>query len=339
MAGGLLWWLILLVPCGLFLPGGSYLFTWPLLFSLCGLAASFAMKNGQQLSLKLAIVLSLCALPGVVLFVPLVVQIFTALTVNLVWVTMIVAVLLLLLLIPLLDFLTSRRRWLLSGLALAVTLVFIGIGGLTSGFDKQHPEPYHLIYGLDVDAGKAVWASAGQPDKWATQFFSKGSQISTLGQFYFKYPGTFLVSPAPLTSLPTPTVTLVSDEKKAGSVRLLQLHVEAPANETSVFIHVNSQVNTTQASVNGKEINKNGTNERFQFGTDWGLRYYAPPTTGIDLTLELESDSPVKVQVIGLSHGVPDITNTPVNSRPEPIMPAPYLHSNSTMVSKTFSFD
>jgi hypothetical protein len=40
MVGGLLWWLIMLILSGLFLPGGTYLFTWPLLFSLCGLALS-----------------------------------------------------------------------------------------------------------------------------------------------------------------------------------------------------------------------------------------------------------------------------------------------------------
>jgi hypothetical protein len=139
--------------------------------------------------------------------------------------------------------------------------------------------------------------------------------------------------------LPTPTVTLVKDEKKAGSPRHLQLHVQAPAGETSVFVRVSSQVNTTQASVNGKEIVKNGTTERFQFGTDWGVRYYAPPATGIDLTLELESDSPVKVQVIGLSHGLPEIGNIEAKYKPQLLMPAPYLHNNSTMVAKTFSFN
>jgi MFS family permease len=340
MLGGFLWWLILLVLSGLFLPGGTYLFTWPLLFSLSGLAAIIAFKNGQQLPLKLAIVLSVCALPGVVLLVPLVAQIFTALTVKMVWVTMIFVVLLLWLLIPLLDFLTSRHRWLLSGVALAVTLVLIGIGGLTSGFDKQHPEPYHLIYGLDADADTAVWATAeGQPDRWAIQFFSKGAKRTALGEFYYKYPGTFLVASAPMTSLPTPVVTLVKDEKKAGSARQLQLHVEAAAGETSVFVHVSSEVKTTQASINGKEIVKNGTTEPFQFGTDWGARYYAPPATGIDLVLELESDSPVKVQVIGLSHGLPEIGKIDAKYKPEQLMPAPYLNNNSTMVIKTFSFN
>ena len=340
MVGGLLWWLIMLILSGLFLPGGTYLFTWPLLFSLCGLAAVLASKNGQRLTLKLAIVLSLCALPGIILFVPMIDQIFTALTVNLVWATMVFAVLLLWLLIPLLDFLTKRYRWLLSSLALAASLVFIGIGGLTSSFDKQHPEPYHLVYGLDVDANKAVWASAeGWPDKWAAQFFPAGSQRAVLGQFYYKNPRTFLVSSAPMAALPTPTVTVVNDEKKPDNSRLLRLHIDAPPNETSVVINVSSEGKTTQASINGYEINRDGTTEPFQFGTDWGIRYFAPPATGVDLSLEMDTHSPVKVHLVGISRGLPDIPNTPVKTRPEQMMPAPYLQSDSSMVSRTFSFN
>jgi hypothetical protein len=340
MFGGLCWWLIMLVSSGLFLPGGSYLFTWPLLFTLCGLAGIFALKNDGRMPLSLAVLLSLCALPGVVLFVPLINQIFTALTVNMIWVTMIFLVLLLWLLIPLLEFLTSRHRWLLAGVALAVSLVSTGVGGLTVGFDERHPQPYHLIYGLDADAATAVWASAeGSPDKWVAQFFPAGTQRATLGQYYYKNPRTFLVSPAPVIALPVPTVTLVSDEKPEGGGRVLRLRVEAPETESSVFINVSSQAQTAQASVNGKEIVSGGGKGRFEFGKDWGLRYHAPRDTGIDLILKMESNAPVKVQVMGLSRGLPPIPDSPVMTPPNNVMPAPYLNSDSTMIAKTFSFD
>src|SRR5437762_10591344 len=47
LAGGLCWWLLLLVLSSLFLPGGSYLFTWPLLFSLLGLGVRFALEPAE----------------------------------------------------------------------------------------------------------------------------------------------------------------------------------------------------------------------------------------------------------------------------------------------------
>lgn len=340
MVGGLVWWLVILVLSGLFLPGGSYLFTWPLLFSLCGLAATFALKKDQPLTLSLAAVLALCMLPGVVLFVPLIEQVFVALTVRLIWATMVLVVLVLWLLIPLLNILISRWRWLLTSLMLAVSFVLIGVGGLTAGFDGNHPEPYHLIYGLDADANRAVWASVGgRADKWSKQFFPEGARRAALGQYYYKYPGTFLVGSAPVVALPVPVVTLVKDETTEGGQRLLRLRIEGTSSESSVFVNVSSEAKTRQASVNDKQVKADGAAGQFQFGTDWGLRYYAPQVGGTDLVLELDSRAPVKVQVVGLSYGLPDVPDIPVRARPSDMMPAPYLNSDSTMVAKTFTFE
>lgn len=343
--GGLLWFLIMLVLSALYLPGGTYLFTWPLLFGLFGLAATFALRtraagNDQNLPLRLAIVFSICALPGVILLTPLIGQIFTALTVQVVFVPMIFVVLLLWSLIPLLDQLTARRRWLLSGVMLAVSFVFIGLGGLTAGFDKNHPQPYHVVYGFDADRGKAVWASAsGNPGRWASQFFAAGAERAPLGTYFYKNPRPFLISQAPVTPLPTPEVTLVSDKKMENGSRVLRLHITAPEQNTSVFINVSGTARTTQASLNGKELKATGPNSKFEMGTDWGLRYYAPQNPGIDLDLVMESTAAVSVRLIGLSHGLPNIPNTPATNRPEYMIPAPVLLSDSTMVSRTFSFN
>jgi len=343
--GGLLWFLIMLVLSALYIPGGSYLFTWPLLFGLFGLAATFVLRtraagNDENLPLKLAIVFSISAIPGVLLLVPLIGQIFTALTVQVVFIPMIFVVLLLWSMVPLLDHLTARRRWLLSLVMLAVSLVFIGIGGLSAGFDKNHPQPYHMVYGFDADSGKAVWASAaGNPGKWASQFFASGAERAPLDRYFYKNPRQFLISQAPVTPLPAPEVTLVSDKKMENGTRALRLHITAPEQNTSVFINVSGTAKTTQASVNGKEVKTVGPNPTSEMGTDWGMRYYAPHDPGIDLDLVLESAAAVKVRLIGLSHGLPNIPNTPASNRPEYVIPAPFLLSDSTMVSKTFSFN
>jgi len=50
MAGGYLWSLILLALTSLFLKGGSYLFTWPLLFNLSALAFVLARKRRASFS-------------------------------------------------------------------------------------------------------------------------------------------------------------------------------------------------------------------------------------------------------------------------------------------------
>jgi hypothetical protein len=73
--GALACWLLLLIAASIFVPGGSYLLFWPLLFSL---AARFIMFT-QNTTAKTVALQSLLALPGIMLFVPIIYQLFAAL--------------------------------------------------------------------------------------------------------------------------------------------------------------------------------------------------------------------------------------------------------------------
>ena len=76
MAGAMVWWLALMMAASLFLPGGSYLFTWPLLAS--SIALGFLLISKDQVSKPWArlAVISLCAIPAIILFSPLIHQLF-----------------------------------------------------------------------------------------------------------------------------------------------------------------------------------------------------------------------------------------------------------------------
>ena len=82
MAGGYLWSLILLVLTSLFLKGGSYLFTWPLLFNLGALAFVLARKRRASFSSKDLALQVAGAVPGIILITPLVYLTSAALTLN-----------------------------------------------------------------------------------------------------------------------------------------------------------------------------------------------------------------------------------------------------------------
>lgn len=108
-AGALLWWLLLTILTSVYLPGGSYLFALPLLFSLSGLGANVA-SGSAAFTTKAAIILVLCALPGLALFVPTIALIFMALTLRLAWALALLMVLTLGLLVPQLCLLSSPSR-------------------------------------------------------------------------------------------------------------------------------------------------------------------------------------------------------------------------------------
>jgi hypothetical protein len=101
MLGGYLWSLILLVLTALFLKGGSYLFTWPLLFNLGALGFVLVRKRPAILGLKELALLVAGAVPGIILFTPLVYLTSAALTLSSLTASIAIAVAAVLLLGPL----------------------------------------------------------------------------------------------------------------------------------------------------------------------------------------------------------------------------------------------
>ncbi|TVY02015.1 M28 family peptidase [Cohnella terricola] len=76
--GSLLLWLLLCVATTLYLPGGSYLFIWPLLISLIGLNVSYSMREGAW-----SWVSALFATPGIMLFSPIIYLVSIMMTLEL----------------------------------------------------------------------------------------------------------------------------------------------------------------------------------------------------------------------------------------------------------------
>ena len=131
--GGLLWWLILAILIGRYLPGGSYLTTWPLLFSLIGIGFVFASKD-TEMSLKRSwFVLSLCAIPGIILFTSTIYLIFTAMTLRLCAALMALVVIATGLLIPHFKLMATPHKWLLPSVATLIGLGLMMAGTLRIG--------------------------------------------------------------------------------------------------------------------------------------------------------------------------------------------------------------
>lgn len=109
-AGALLWWLLLTVITTLIQPQGSYVFMWPLLFATIGLAFMLRLKVVQLGSWHSMSVLSLCAAPGILLFVPVFYLMLLGATLRFSAVVMIFIPLLLGLMIPQLKLLAPSSR-------------------------------------------------------------------------------------------------------------------------------------------------------------------------------------------------------------------------------------
>jgi hypothetical protein len=115
MVGGYLWSLILLALTSLFLKGGSYLFTWPLLFNLGALGFVLAGKRSVILSGKHLVLLVAGAVPGIILFTPLIYLTSAALTLSSLGALIAIAGTVVLLLAPLTPHFAVAARLLGSG--------------------------------------------------------------------------------------------------------------------------------------------------------------------------------------------------------------------------------
>lgn len=337
-AGARLWFLLLMVLSILFLPGGSYLLTWPLLFSLLALGYQLFMPEGARTRGKLFVVLFLCATPPIVLFAPMIFQVFVALGAGPGWlVAALLTVLLLGLLVEHLSLVVAATKWLLplGGALAAACLILVALYGVKH--DRNHPRTDNVVYILNADTRRAVWTSDDNgTDEWTAQFFQGDASKGTLGDFLPQAgDGQFLQRQAPLASLAAPEVELLGDGVDGGE-RITHLHVTSPRHAELISVYADAEV--SGGEVGGKRVGGGASDARLAPAGNWALNYWAPPAEGIELTLRTKPSEPLKIRVVDQSYGLPEGPGMTVSGRPPDIIPKPFSGSDATLISRSFSF-
>lgn len=103
-AGALLVLVLVAVTVNLALPGGSFLLTWPLVFSLIAVGVSFFLPEQFDSSFVYLVIVAGCSIPGIVLFSQLLHNIFQGFGLSAWYVLVVLEVLLLGLLTPFLKY-------------------------------------------------------------------------------------------------------------------------------------------------------------------------------------------------------------------------------------------
>ena len=341
--GATLWWVVFLTLTGFYTPDIGYLFAWPLASGL--VALGWMLFFGERVpTWSGTAVLAVATVPALLIFVPAVFILFHAagvtlpgLSVPIVGFSMFFVALLVGLLLPQLAVLaTTSSRWLIPGLAALVCLVFLGVGELTAGFDAEHPKPNIVSYELDADAQAAVWKSPGEgPDGWTSQFFSGNTEPASYAAFLL--PGFLdldgVKGPAPTVYLPPPTVEVLDDTSE-GEARTLRLRVASARGAPNVAVSVQASGEIVAASVDGKEIARNGVpkDRREQLA----FSYAGVPEKGFELSLRVDSSAPVEVTVDDISEGLPEVPGMQIIPREPWMMPLQTQAMDPTRVRKTF---
>lgn len=328
LVGSLLWWVLLLLLAAPALPGISYLLTWPLLFMLVVLAVMMNFGISER-NLPL---LSLGAIPGVLIIVPVVHTALLALPVGAAGPVMVLVVLLLALLLPVIG-LAARRGRVVPAVAFGLTLILISVALVRSSFDTHRRKPTNLFYALNADTGKSLWVSSDdRANEWTSQFLTSPRETGKLADFFPLSSRSYTRSAAPSIEVLPPDVSVLDDRSENG-VRNLSLRLRSVRQAPYMSIQLDSETKILGAAVNGKQISSD--KER------WGLRYFGAPSNGIELLLKIAPGVPLKLRVVDQTYELPNTLVGPARTRPDYMMapPFPYsLYSDSTLVSKSFSF-
>ena len=338
LVGSMFGWLLLTLASAVLSPGASYLLTWPLLLGELALGLQFFKGDVRGRSWKRLAAVSLGSLPGVLLLVPMIYLIFSALTLNSYLPISVMVALLLGLLVSQTALIAPKSRWLIPGVAALAGAGLMALGGYTTGFDANRPKPNHIFYGLNTGANKAVWASGDhRPDAWTSQFLTKEARPGSLADFIPSRFNGFYSAPAPVVAHPAPKVTLLDDRKKENGVRVLRMRVESPRQAPTLVLSLDSAADVLHTFVDGRQDEAKALPTRGG-PRRWGLEYYALPGEGIELTLELLSEEPVKLKVTDVTYGLPDIPGKTFTPRPDDAIPAALTYSDSTVVTNSYTF-
>ncbi len=213
--GALFWWVLALIATDLFLPGASYLFLWPLLFALIGIAWGKPWLAAVPLLVFLAPVWhSLALLLGFGL--PPFLGVLTAFG-----------------LLPLLPLVRDSAKPLLL-LPPAVFLIS-SVVCFVIGAQQMGPRTSALLYLEDADTGKAQWVSVQKPTAWTKTVLGDSPTETKLGDF------PAFAAPTPSLKLPAPTITKDGDK----------ITITLPARATELMLRFDKP---TALTLDGKKL-------------------------------------------------------------------------------------
>jgi hypothetical protein len=325
-AGALLWWFLLMVGTSILLPGASFVFHWPLLFSLLGLGwMIFTPPDRAGRDVFNIVVLSFCALPGIILMAPVIYQVFIGLTLN--WSFVVVALLVLLfgLLLPQLRMITAPFKWALPGASAAVAIILLVAGAIINAAPAEK-QSNRIVYALNTDTKKAVFAGdTAQADGRTAQFFNGATEKGNLRDFaYARKSRDYTLNPAPVAQLAAPELSVIAD-KSVDGVRTIKMRLSSPRQAGILAVYVDSNAQVLNASVNNRTLN-NELNDR------WGLQIEGFPNEGVELQVQVKTSEPLKLRLVDQSFGLPPV-NPSSSAQPD----TPSTNPDLTVLMKSFS--
>lgn len=327
--GSSIGWAILMVAGSIMIPGASYLFTWPLLFSLIPVGILFFRENRNEYSI-LQVFLFLAASLPILIWVPNLTYIFfTWLGLKMAGEAILFTMLCLSILIIHIEIITRIKPWFVPLISFSVGLFLLLYGSVNLQYSVRHKQQNSLILATNGNTNETLFTSyENQTDDWTVDYLTKQPDTSRLEDFNLFGKRNFIIKRIETENLPTPTLIVMNDSV-VGSQRLLKLHLNSGRKADKLYVQIKSNSDSIKAAINNSEMKE----LKLMDGTEWYLlRYYALPEEGIDMELKLLEKQNIEISLTDIVYGLPVLGEVKIKQRPD------YMMSNGDMTMATKKF-
>ena len=304
--GALFFWLIGSNVLSVVLAPSSYMFHWPVLFSLEALGLTFTAKSNQKgkTGWGTSFLFILAATSVLALWIPLVYMFYLWTTFSLLPVSIGLVVFVLGAMIPLMELHQFQKRWIMPVVFLIIGISFLTAGHLLAYSEETIQYANQVGYWLDGDSGEANWVTfPGELDARQIPLFEESSmvpysEIHPLGN----ESKTVLASPAPVAPLQAPEL-FVKEDRHRDDRRILLVRITSSLQER---LEVHLKPEPERLTIYGEE-GKEGLPKTFSLIDDGGWAYvrFDALSGGLDLKLDMPSNEPVSILLIDVSTGLP----------------------------------
>jgi hypothetical protein len=321
-------WILINIGLALYLPGAGF-FIIPVFCSLIMLAYYvITQKTNWLLNLILAI-------PAFVIFVPFIVMFPIGLGLKMLAGSAVLVALVFTLLIPVFGYYPKKGNW-----ALAMVLIAVGFfikAHQESGYEAGKAKQNSLIYVLDNDTKKALWATYDQNlDNWTKSYLGQnpsGAKQLENYNLFSKYNSKFTYSAlAPTKDLEGPTIRFLKDSV-IGNQRYLTIKItpNRKVNRYDIFAHENLTFHNLRT--NGvKHINQKGS--AFKRNGRKLLSYYVTDNEPLEMQFSVDSKAILDMELMEASFDLLSNKMFSIPKRENWMMPTPFVLNDAVVLKQ-----
>lgn len=306
-AGALVVWLALSIVTSFIAPGTSYLFTWPLLFTL------IAARSGREIAWWIAAAVALLMLAGLAYTLA---AIMLGVTGPGSAALAIVTALVVWLAAPLVMRAAGgrRRSWPLPAAFAGAAVVFAIIGATTSAPSANTPLPSALVFAQNADGGDALLGSIDGASAWAESVIGPPLATPPEWALSLRRGALFSAKPQARANLDPPTAKLLLDTLIDGARRVI-VRINAPPGTTALSLRATGAP-VVRTAIDARVVDTT----RFRFhGRTWDWAFWNVPDSGVVFSIAVPPGAHFDLAMVARRPGLP--ASVVVPPRPSYVVP------------------